>query len=301
MAISTGIVDRLDATHLHFVDVGGLRTRYYEAGRGEPLVLLHGGQFSSYYSLDSWSLNLPTLAEHFHVYAVDKLGQGYTDNPPTVRDYSFDALLRHTLGWLGAVGITAAHLVGHSRGALLAACLAQAQPGLARTLTIVDSDSLAPSDPTHQPGVFYDALDAQAKGPPTAASVRLEPDAQAYSREQVTDDFVARMLEIALLPKTREARRQMRDLKDRVWRPSLMRVKEDALRRIDAEGLPCPTQVIWGFDDRSAPRRLGLALFERIAARTPRAELHLLNQVGHYSFREQPAAFHRLLCAFCLG
>jgi pimeloyl-ACP methyl ester carboxylesterase len=296
------VIDSLDARKLHFVDVDGIRTRYYEDGVGESLVLLHGGQYSSYYSLDSWSLNLPALAERFHVYAVDKLGQGYTDNPATEQDYTFDALFRHTVGWLRAVGIRSAHLAGHSRGAFLATRLAQEHPDLARTLTIVDSDSTAPNDPTHQSGVFYDRLEAQTpKGPPTAESVRIEPDAQAYSREQVTDDFVARMLEIARSPTTRESRRLMRDLKDRVWLPSLARAKEDTLRRIAAEGLPCPTQIIWGFDDRSAPRRLALALYERICARTPRAELHLLNQAGHYSFREQPVAFNGLMRAFCLG
>ena len=287
-----------------FVDVNGIRTRYFEGGDGEPLFLVHGGtigQFDNVDCAENWELNWDGFTRNYRVFAYDKLGQGYTDNPPTEQDYTFDALLRHTVGWLRAVGISSAHLAGHSRGAFLAARLAQEQPGLARTVTVVDSDSLAPSDPTHQSGVFYDALDAKVpKGPPTAESVRLEPDAQAYSREQVTDDFVARMLEIALLPKTREARRLMRDLKDRVWLPSLAAAKQDALRRIDAEGLPCPTQIIWGFDDRSAPRRLAIALFERICARTPRAELHLLNRAGHYSFREQPAAFHRLLRAFCL-
>ena len=36
-----------------------MRTRYYEDGQGEPLVLFHGGEFGSLYTLDSWSLNLP--------------------------------------------------------------------------------------------------------------------------------------------------------------------------------------------------------------------------------------------------
>ncbi len=67
-----------------FRNVDGIRTRYYEAGIGEPLVLIHGGSFGSYYSADHWSLNFDGLSKHFHVYAFDKLGQGYTDNPRSV-------------------------------------------------------------------------------------------------------------------------------------------------------------------------------------------------------------------------
>ncbi|MDP2645131.1 MAG: hypothetical protein Q8P24_09335 [Desulfobacterales bacterium] len=28
-----------------FIDVEGIRTRYLEAGKGEPLVLIHGGHY----------------------------------------------------------------------------------------------------------------------------------------------------------------------------------------------------------------------------------------------------------------
>ena len=75
---SSAVVDTLDSQKIRFVDVDGIRTRYYEDGAGEPLVLFHGGHFGEWYSLDCWSLNLADLAKHFHVYAVDKLGQGST-------------------------------------------------------------------------------------------------------------------------------------------------------------------------------------------------------------------------------
>ena len=93
------VTDSLDQRSIHYVDVAGVRTRYYEAGSGDPLVLIHGGEFGFVCSLDCWSLNLPGLAERFHVYALDKLGQGYTDNPPSEQDYSIDAVSEHILGY----------------------------------------------------------------------------------------------------------------------------------------------------------------------------------------------------------
>ena len=50
------IRESLTSSCLKFVDVLGVPTRYYEAGSGEPLVLFHGGQYASLYSLDAWSL-----------------------------------------------------------------------------------------------------------------------------------------------------------------------------------------------------------------------------------------------------
>ncbi len=62
-----------------------------------------------------------------------------------------------------------------------------------------------------------------------------------------------------------------------------------------------PTLVVWGDNDPSAPVPLAQTLFERIARRTRDAELHVLNNAGHFCFREQPAAFNRLLVALCGG
>ena len=301
-SVSASVVDSLDQTRIRYVDVEGVRTRYYEAGAGERLVLLHGGHFGFIDSLDCWSLNFAGLAKHFHVYAPDKLGQGFTDNPKSEADYTFEALLQHTVGWFRTLGITQAHVLGHSRGGLLVAALALQHPELAKTVVIVDSGTLAPGDPRHLLGTFYEEIERRIPpGPPTRDTVRMEPDANSYSTEHVTDDFVARYLEIASLAKTQEAQRRMKALGDSIWTPSLKRNKEQALERIDARGIPAPTLVVWGFNDPSAPLPLGASLFERICARTPRAEFHVLNQAGHYGFREHPDEFNRLLRSFCLS
>jgi len=57
-------------------------------------VLFHGGHFGSHDAADcaeDWSLNFDGLAERFHVYAVDKIGQGFTDNPQRDEDYTMAA------------------------------------------------------------------------------------------------------------------------------------------------------------------------------------------------------------------
>ena len=295
------IADSLDRSKLHVVDVDGVNVRYYEDGAGEPLLLFSGGEIGTLDGLDRWSLNLPGLAERFHVFCIDKLGQGHTGNPPRLEDYTFEYQLQHTHRLIEALGLTQVNIAGQSRGALLVTRLTLDHPELVKNLIIVDSATLSPENPMFPSLRWYENLFLGVPtGAPDRESVRVEMDGQAYSREQVTDDYVDRMLEIARLPKFQEAQATMAEIRHGQWLPSVDRVRRDTVRRIDDDGIPVPTLVIWGMNDLSAPLPLGQRLFERITATTPNAEMHVLNGAGHYSYREQPAAFNRIVKSFCL-
>jgi 2-hydroxy-6-oxonona-2,4-dienedioate hydrolase len=244
-------------------------------------------------------LNIPGLARDFRVYALDKLGQGYTDNPPRDEAYTFEAVVSHVAGFLRTLGIRGAHIVGHSRGALAAALIALEDPDLVSSLTFADSNSLAPVDAI-VPYDFYSRMErVPPGGEPTRASVRAEPEANSYSTEHVSEDWLDRIHAFARLDKVRAAAARVAELRRSVWQPSVERCREMALRRIDTEGLPVPTQVIWGVQDPSAPLPLAHLLFTRICGLTRHAELHVINRAGHYAFREHAGTFNRLVTGFC--
>jgi pimeloyl-ACP methyl ester carboxylesterase len=96
------------------VDVQGLKTHYFEAGKGHPLVLLHSGEFGGCAEL-SWEFNIGPLSEHFHVLAPDWLGFG-----KSAKVFSFDDMqlmrIRHIQNFLKTVGIPRAHFIGNSMG-----------------------------------------------------------------------------------------------------------------------------------------------------------------------------------------
>src|SRR5262245_51780502 len=90
-----------------YIDVVGIKTRYFEKGSGSLVVLFHGGHFGSHDAADcaeNWSLKFDELSERFHVFAVDKIGQGFTDNPERDEDYTTAAFVRHAYGFLRNVG-----------------------------------------------------------------------------------------------------------------------------------------------------------------------------------------------------
>ena len=95
-----------------WIDVGGIRTRYHEAGRGEAIVFIYGGNFGTPDSASSaytWNLNLAPLAGHFRVIAFDKLGQGHTDNPRD-DDYTMQAVVDHAAAFIEAMRLPPVHL-----------------------------------------------------------------------------------------------------------------------------------------------------------------------------------------------
>src|SRR5260370_20697398 len=67
--------------HSKFVDVNGVQARYYEAGSGEPMVMIHGGFTAGSSTANVFSRNIPELSKHFHVFAVVRLARGMSGNP----------------------------------------------------------------------------------------------------------------------------------------------------------------------------------------------------------------------------
>ena len=140
-----------------WIDVEGIRTRYYEAGAGEPIVFIYGGNFGTSESASSaytWNLNLAPLATRFRVIAFDKLGQGETDNPRN-DEYTMQAVVNHAAAFLRTLGLGPVHIVGHSRGAYAAMRLTLQHHDLGRSVTIINTGTLSPGVGTNDGSVRH--------------------------------------------------------------------------------------------------------------------------------------------------
>lgn len=90
-------------TTQHFADVNGKRIAYLEAGRGNPIVLLHGNPTSSYL----WRNIIPTLEGCGRVIAPDLIGQGDSEKLPAGNGadrYSFEVAFEYLDGLLREIG-----------------------------------------------------------------------------------------------------------------------------------------------------------------------------------------------------
>ncbi len=83
--------------------VDGLATGYLEAGQGDPVVLLHGGEFGVSADL-GWERNIAALAAHYRVLALDMLGFGQSAKVIDFND-GRGMRIRHIARFCDAVGV----------------------------------------------------------------------------------------------------------------------------------------------------------------------------------------------------
>lgn len=106
---------------------------YREAGKGQPIVFLHGMLGSSLY----WREQMELLKDRHHVIAIDLLGFGHSPKPKNLK-YDTDDHISYVLKTLDAIGIKKpVTLVGHSMGALLALSLTSKYPERVKSLVLI--------------------------------------------------------------------------------------------------------------------------------------------------------------------
>ena len=281
-----------------FVDVEGIRTRYFEKGTGETVVLVHGGSFGSTTgacSAEDWDLNFDGLAEWFHVVAIDKLGQGYTGNPKSDDDYTMHATVQHAWATLRALGIEGAHLVGHSRGGYLTCRLTVEHPEIVKTCTIVDSNTCAPG--TGRNDFVFANMPRPAL---TAESQRWVVEKYSWGDGHITDEWIAAMVEMAKQEKYAEAVRKM-TVDGFQWTkflPGIQTQKEEMFRILQTRGIQRPVLQVWGSEDPTVSFDQAMGLYRILAEKERRARWQVFHRSGHYSFREHPERFNDVIRTF---
>jgi pimeloyl-ACP methyl ester carboxylesterase len=262
------------------VDVlaAGIRTNYLEAGSGPPVVLVHGsGPGVSAYA--NWRLTMPALAAQHRVLAPDMVGFGFTERPGDVT-YDMATWTRQLLGFLDALGIDRAHLVGNSFGGALALRFATEHPDRVDRLVLMGSVGV-PFDIT-------EGLDAVWGYQPSVQAMRALLDIFAWSRDLVTDDLAQLRYAASVEPGVQEAFAAMFPAPRQRWVDAMVTADDRLVT------LTHPTLVVHGRDDRVIPLANALHLLEVI----PRAELHVFGQCGHWTQIEHAASFGALLTEF---
>src|SRR5262245_52278849 len=88
--LSTFVVVRGDELGADgFADSSGVKIHYVTAGEGPLVVMIHG--FPDYWY--TWREQMPALAKHFQVVAIDLRGYNKSDQPEGVENYTVDKLV----------------------------------------------------------------------------------------------------------------------------------------------------------------------------------------------------------------
>ena len=96
-----------------YAPVDGIKIWYAEFGKGEPVILLHGGLGNSSY----WGDQVPVLAKHYRVIVMDSRGHGRStrDGQP----FGYDLMSSDVLGLMDFLKIQKAAIIGWSDGGII--------------------------------------------------------------------------------------------------------------------------------------------------------------------------------------
>ena len=290
-----------------FVDVDGVRTRYYDVGDpgNDTLVLVHGGNWSGSSNANTWAPTYEYLRDDFRVLAFDRIGCGMTDNPDRPEDYRYRTELDHALAFLETMDVSRCHIGGSSRGAGLAARMAVEEPKRFDTLVLVNSGTLGPGagDLRYR----YDRLF------PTRGDNRLPVDwdpadvdeirhtyvQYSYRLEHCTDEYCRTSAYLRNRPKAlRTAEIMEKQGRQEHWEQTMLEQMKEARRRIEDGVLTVPTLYTFGRNDLTVRLETAIAAFDLIAQSNPDVRLKLFNQCGHLVHREYPEEFSRSVVEF---
>lgn len=265
------------------VVVDGMVTGYLEAGSGDPVVLLHGGEFGASADL-GWERTIGALAARYRVLAPDMLGYGASAKVVDFVD-GRGLRIRHIARFCATLGVESAAFVGNSMGAVnLLTDLTSESPVLPvnRLVLVCGGGQIQRNE--HADALYdYDgSVDGMRR---IVTALFADP---AFPAD---DGYVTRRHESSIAPGAWESIAAAR-----FRRPGLTPPATPSTDRAYAR-ISVPTLVIEGGADKLLPP--GWAA--DIAGRIDGAESTVVEHSGHCPQLEQPDVVNELLLEFLGG
>jgi pimeloyl-ACP methyl ester carboxylesterase len=258
------------------MEIDGQTIAYRQAGQGPALVLLHG------FLCDSrcWRHQLSHLSDRFRVVAWDAPGAGSSSDPSDT--FTTASYARCLTGFLDAIGIEQAHVLGLSWGGILAQEFYRLSAERVRSLVL--ADTYAGWRGSLPETVWKQRLATclqDASGPRETLLAKFLPGVFTDAAPQLLrEEFAAIVSE---------------------FHPIGFRLMSLSSAEVDTRDLlprvAVATLVLWGDDDRRSP----LHVAEQFHAAIPGAELAIIPNAGHLSNMEQPDVFNGHVRRFCLS
>jgi len=272
--MTTGENPEIGAT----ADANGIKTNYLEAGKGDPVVLIHGSG-PGVTSYANWRLVLPALAENFRVVAPDMVGFGFSERPASI-EYGLQTWADQVVGLMDTLELPKAHLVGNSFGGAIALRIATQHPDRVGKLVLMGSMGV--------PFPITEGLERVWGYEPSFENMRKVLDVFAYSRELVNDELAEVRYRGSIQPGFQESFAAMFPAPRQRW-VEAMCTPEDDIRR-----LPHRTLIVHGREDQVIPVQTSLRLMELI----DNGDLSVFSHCGHWSMIERTADFNRSVSEF---
>ena len=275
-------------------DARGVQIESIIAGRGTPVLLLHGLCASKV----SFLPTLDALSARYEVHALDLPGFGYSDKPlPRGDRYSAGWMAEVVRDYMRAQGLRSAYVVGNSMGGRIAVELALRSPR--RVPGVVGLGSAVAFDEWQWAAPILRLTRGQWLG------VAPFPLKQEWVESAIKDMFCdpTCIPDANIRAAAQEFLRGTGDLRNRMAILASARhlVSEPASGRRSfwrrLRSLPIPSYWIWGDHDRLSSSRYA----ERVRGSLPDAKVEVWPDVGHVPQFEVPERTNEAILGFLDG
>lgn len=256
---------------LRHVEAGGLRLGYREQGDGPALFFVHGMGGGS----GNWETQYERFSDRFRVIGWDAPGYGdstsFETDLPSVGDY-----VMAMAAFLDALGVEAAHLVGHSYGGIMVTAFHRAFPHRVLSLTLAQpvTGGGVVEVKAREAGIRERVEEIETLGMEGFAKLHVPRSCSPDAAPEV----VARGIEITAAMNQAGYLRQFRSLRHANIFEWTMRPRVPAI-------------IVSGSDDRTADPRM----VKEIADAMPGIRHHAIDGIGHMIYLEHPDRFNVLL------
>jgi pimeloyl-ACP methyl ester carboxylesterase len=267
-----------------YIQVNGIQTRYWQMGAcGSPVILLHGGNGS----IEFWLYNIVALAAFHRVYAFDMVGSGRSDYPDG--SYSIAYQAEFLAGFMTALGINSATLIGNSMGGAVALKFTSIYPDRMDKLVLVDSMGLGQEISLGIRLITLPAIVNLLR--PGRWMIPAMLKSNFYNYHRLPPEWIEFRYPIFAIPdrnrvilRLGQSNFNLAGVRADVYQPIVA-----SLTQIDR-----PTLIVWGEQDRIIPVKHAYIA----AAGLPHNQLEIFPDCGHHPYLEYPAKFNRLVLDF---
>jgi pimeloyl-ACP methyl ester carboxylesterase len=277
------------------IDVDGVSLYHEGAGNGEPVVFSHG--IPTDYR--AWSSQVEAFSKGYSTTAYSRRYAAPNQRSGDVTDSTVAANAADLGGLIEKLGIAPVHLVGHSYGGFVAACLTADHPDLVRTLVLVEPAiaTLLVEDPNNS-GQMLSLL---IRSPSVALSARrFQSGSLAPSLKALDSGKSAKAVQLnvdgiqnkvgAFSSMADNARKMMLDNAKTI---AELRTKLPPFGA-SAGKISCRTLVVNGEESALWLRRIG----ELVARSVPDCEALTIAGSRHFPHMENPAEFNSAVIKF---
>jgi pimeloyl-ACP methyl ester carboxylesterase len=268
------------------IEINGKKVHYIAQGPQEapPVILIHG----FLYHTVLWERNIGPLSRNFRVYALDLFGFGYSERAAW-EPFSYKLYAEQVKGFMDALGIKKAHLIGQSLGGGVVLRFAtDYKDSVARAILI------APASLPNPRPLSAELLALPLVGeflwnlPGTDLPRHILETNFFFDRRQITPDYLVRYAAPLSI------RHSFKTLLE-IFRNFEFDKQADVVERYGKRSVP--TLFLWGRQEKALPLKSG----QRLQRMIPGSRIHVLEKAGHVPNHEQADRFNALTAEFLKG